>query len=44
MLVWRVRTSEMDTPGVLVAGSGIKEVIVKGKLCILSFLFKLTHI
>ena len=33
MLVWRVRTSEMDTPGALVAGSGIKEVIAKGKLC-----------
>ena len=28
--VWRIKTAEMDTPGVLVAGSGVKEVITKG--------------
>ena len=28
--VWRIKSSDMDTPGVLVAGSGVKEVIKKG--------------
>ena len=28
--MWRVKTLEMDTPGVLVAGCGVKEVITKG--------------
>ena len=33
MFAWRVKTSEcMDMPGVLVAGSGVKEVIQKGLL------------
>ena len=31
--VWRVKTLNMDTPGVLVAGSGVKEVIKKGWCC-----------
>ena len=29
--VWRVKTLDMDTPSVLVAGSGVKEVIMKGQ-------------
>ena len=29
--VWRVKTLDMDTPGVLVAGSGVKEVTIKGQ-------------
>lgn len=33
MFAWRVKTSEcMDMPGVLVAGSGVQEVIKKGIL------------
>ena len=27
--VWRVKTLDMDTPGVLVSGSGVKEVTIK---------------
>ena len=30
MLVWRIKSFGMDTAGVLVAGSGVREVITKG--------------
>ena len=29
--IWRVKTLDMDTPGVLVAACGVKEVLTKGK-------------
>ena len=35
LFAWRIKTSDMDTPGVLVAGSGVKEVIKNGILFLL---------